>query len=206
MKKFLCVFCALLVLALSGCGESEIQDASTLVGQWQTDVDIAEYMNETMNLEYMVERFVIRIKLSFAQDGTMSLAFDRDYMNQQQNEMAENMWNVMMQMHADDLGLDIQEVEQIMEKSGWSSDILRASMGLDKVLDQLTDWQGRWEIKDNTLYMDPEDPTKAEPIQIKMNQGKLSMTGGSGIAIILKGAVAPERIDKLLPLVFERQA
>lgn len=195
-----------MAFALCSCGKAENveQENNLLVGTWQAEVDIADHLNETAGFDYTVEQFVIRIQLLFKEDGTVTMTYDRDYLDEQQTKMAENLWDVMMQMHGEDLGVEPSEVERILLDSGWDADILRRAMGLDSVVENLKDLEGCWCLEENVLYIDPEAAENADPMEISLENDRLSVTGGKGAKLLLDGVVVEEYINGFLPFIFER--
>lgn len=232
MKRLLCVLLALMmVMALCACGESEDEGSSrgskrgskgetteetttepteavpVLVGEWEAYLDMTDYLNEMMSYEMgmddLVDDFSMRLTMEFDEDGTVVLAIDQDSLEEAAADLIDSMWTVIIEMTAEQAGMSVEEVEEMMEAEGVTKEALLEQMDLTAAFEDLDDMEGYWLLDGDELFIaeDEDDVEDADPIEIEFDgDDAFSMLGGDG----LTDGLDEEMIEMFIPLEFER--
>ena len=211
LKRLLCVLMALAMVAcLAACGSSEEEDddkgsskkskksssqeEDTLVGEWEAEIDITDYIAsimESQGFEMDLDDFVMVMTVVFDEDGTYEAEIDTAKMEKAMKNFANDLWDLMVEMVAEQGGMSESEAEAALEDQGYTKDVLLEEMGIEGMFEDLEAESGDWELDGDELDLD------GSVVTIEFDGDEFSIVDveddDSGMAEIL------------LPIVFERQ-
>lgn len=161
MKKILLVvLCVVsMICLLSGCAS----EADKLVGNWATEIDMTDIMNEAvaeldMGEENVFSAFVFAMNLSFNEDGTYKMEVDEDKM-EETLETAQGELNAFIVKYFEAL-ISNQKlnmtVDEVLKQSGTNMDTLLAEFGLEDMYKELAEEilaEGAYDAKGGKLFM-----------------------------------------------------
>lgn len=231
MKRLLCVLMALMmVMALVACGESDDDEGRsskrgnkettgetteetttepepTLAGEWEAEVDMTDYLNEMLGAELgmddLVDEFTMKLVLELKEDGTCEMVIDQDHMEEMVEAFADNLWDAMVEMVAEEGDVTTSEAEELLEESGMTKDMLLEEMDVEAMFEDMDDMKGYWLLDGDELFIaeDEDDVEDSDPIEIEFDGGDtFSMVGGDGLTADMDDEMA----EAFLPLVFNR--
>ena len=183
---------------------TEAPKADTLVGQWSAQIDMTDMFNsmltESMGFEVKMDSFVMIMNAEFNEDGTTIMEIDKDHLEEQIEDLADFLWDLVIEMYAKELEMKESEVEKLLKDEGLTKDTLIESMDLSSIGDNLSQ-EGYWLLEDDKLYIaeDKDDLKDSDPADIELDGDTFSITGGAEFDEENK-----EMMEAFLPLVFER--
>lgn len=188
--------------------EEPEEDENPLVGEWEATIDMSDYISDMMYAEMGVdmdiEDFAIVMTLEFDEDGTYKADLDMSPMEDAMDDFIDQLWDVMMEMSAEEYGMTVEEVEDAMEQSGVTKDALMEEIDMDALFEEMFEafedyTKGKWILDGDELYMDEKDPEDAEPAIIELDDDEFSIVDGE-----FMGEMDEDMMEYLFPIVFER--
>lgn len=164
MKKvlvsMLCVVA--MICLLSGCAN----EADKLVGDWVTEIDMTDIMNESvaeldMGEDDAFSDFVFALNLSFNEDGTYKMEVDVDKM-EEMIETAQEELEALLVKYFEKLISDQKSnmtVDEVLKLSGTSLDTIIAEFGLEDTCKEMAEEvfsEGAYDAKDGKLFTSDE--------------------------------------------------
>lgn len=189
-------------------GKEDSKKEDTLVGDWEATIDLSEYLNEMLaaelGMDLEVEDFAIVMTLSFDEDGTYEAGIDTSKMEDAMEDIVDVLWDAMMEMTAEEAGMSVSEVEEMMEQQGVTKDMLMEEMDLEAAMAEAfeefeDESKGEWVLDGDELYMAKNDPEDADPVEIEFDGDEFSIVGGDFL-----GDADEEMVEYIMPIVFER--
>ena len=137
-RLFALLMAVAMVFCLAACGgdaetgveEKEKNVKKTLVGDWEAEVDLSDMMAEMLadelGMEIDVDDFVVTMALTFEDDGTFKAEMKADWENAVE-DLVDNIWDYILETTAEEAGVSVSEVEELMEEQGVTKDMLMRS-------------------------------------------------------------------------------
>ena len=193
MKRIIAFILILLltVAALTGCG-----DRGKLLGTWQTQVDLADAMQEALGLEgladeYVLQTFPVTATLTFQKDGTYTLCLDESSVQAAADTLLKDLETYLldaMRTELTQLGINAT-LEQLFEATGIQLDTLLANMrqnfsdaDLPAKLAEQVAITGQFKLSNGKLFL--SDDLQAEPedayCSYTLEDGRLTLVEHSG--------------------------
>ena len=208
------VLIALSAVMLTGCAK---KDEEVILGKWQAAIDFGKYAGEDMAAmqeeigEFDLSGITMKLNLEFREDGTYTVAPDKDSAVKAVGEIAERIKpafiSMIKTMVAEMSGVDVSEVTDdqvngllaLMQIGSVDEfvDQMKEDMDADEMVSTGTN-TGKYCFKDGKLYFsdseeDPADQGDAVKYELSAKELKLDADEGQDV---------PEGLEKLLPLVF----
>ena len=187
--------------------ETTTEPEPTLAGEWEAEVDMTDYINEMLGAELgvddVVDEFTMKIVLELNEDGTCEMVIDQDHMEDMVEAFADSIWDIMVEMVAEEADITAAEAEEALEESGMTKDMLLEEMDVEALFEDMDDMKGYWLLDGDELFIaeDEDDVEDSDPIEIEFEGGDtFSMVGGDG----LTDGLDDEMAEVFLPLVFNR--
>lgn len=218
MKKKILSLALALTMALScavvltGCGGGS-KDAQALVGDWQTEIDMVDYFNESLEdpelVEYMnVESFIIKVDFSLREDNTYTLALNGQSMIDAVDGMKGNLRSGMLAYLSDalaDSGLDTDgtDLEEMLASFGLDLDaMIDEAFDADSLTASVEEsaQEGKYIVKAGKIFVSEDVNTDAAPTDEALTY-KLS---GDTLTLVETNGDAGELAD-YFPMEFTRQ-
>ena len=166
MKKriaLLLSFVLVLSLALCACGGKGGEEATTIVGTWRADIELADLFNQEMEAAGVgdiinLDSFNLPLIMEFKADGTGSMSVDADAMNDTMDKLAEDLTAGLEAYFTEyfaSMGVEI-DLDEALDAYGISMDDLveemKAEFGAE---DAFADFSNDFNYKaeDGKLYM-----------------------------------------------------
>ena len=232
LKRLFCIVMALtMVLCLVACGSTEEEEdtgrrgknketteevtadteeveetkseEAALVGEWEAEIDMSDYMSDALyyayGLELDVEDYIVVMTIEFDEDGTYKSDIDASKAEEAAIKMVDDMWPMLIEMYAELMGVSEAEVEAQLAAEGVSKESTLEEMDLQGAMDEAFEnyAKGKWVLDGNELYMAKKNPERAEPIEIELDDDTMSFVGGDFTGV-------SDMDEYLLPIVFER--
>lgn len=178
---------------------------TTLVGQWIGEVDVSALVSEMflaldLGVELEMEECVMVINATFNEDGTSVWEFDEDSMERMLDSFVDAVWNMTVQMMAEELGgVSLSAAEEVLIAQGATKESLKKEMG-SADMGEIEDLKGQWRLEGDQLYMFMEDSEEdVEPVTIEFGYGTFSI-----VEVSVEDEEDAEMTEALLPIVFTR--
>ena len=203
-KRLLCVLLTLImVTALCACDFPF--GKPSLEGEWETYLDMTDYLNnvlgDQLNTDDIIDEFSIRLVMEFDDDGTFTMYFDEEHTAYMVAEYADDFWDVMIEMYADQMGMSEPETEKYLEGYGITKQTLLDQIDLTSMFKYNV--EGYWMLEDDQLYLSVDEAflKTIDPVEIEFD--------GKNCFSIIDGDVFTDGVDEkiaeiMLPMVFER--
>lgn len=137
--------------------EEEPEEEETLVGEWTAEVDMSDYLNEMLaesGLDMDVSDFVLVMNITFDEDGTYEAEMDTSKLNKAMEAFADDLWDLMIEMIAEEADVSAAEAEELLEAEGMTKDDLIEEMGIEEMFGDLETQTGDWELDGDELDLD----------------------------------------------------
>ncbi len=185
----------------------EPEEEDSLVGEWEATIDLSDYLSDMLyaelDMELDVEDFAIVMTLVFDEDGTYEAELDISKLEGAMENLIDELWDVMMEMTAEEAGMSVEEVEALMEEQGVTKDALMAEMDFEGLFEEAFedfDDKGKWVLDGDELYMAKKNPEDTDPVEIEFDGDEFSIVDGP----FLGDGVDEDMLEYVLPIVFER--
>ena len=208
-RLFALLMAVAMVFCLAACGgdaetgveEKEKNVKKTLVGDWEAEVDLSDMMAEMLadelGMEIDVDDFAITMALTFEDDGTFKAEMKADW-EEAVEDLVDNIWDYILETTAEEAGMSVSEVEELMEEQGVTKDMLMEEVDMEDIMGDLEEKiTGEWVLDGDKLYMAEENPEDEEPVIIDFD-------GGDVFTIEEMGDIDVGYGEMILPLEFER--
>lgn len=181
MKKLICILLAVCLLALVGCSEPSTPateqydedetialDPSKLVGTWQAQMDMSEFLTEelseyeALSMGLIVTDFIVTVNMEFREDGTYRVWSDKDTIDTSFEVLMESIhqlvWQDIEMMYMDpetDKTLEEQLKEDGVDPDKDVEEIRSQLLGEGYVgtLQARIDREGKYELINNELFL-----------------------------------------------------
>lgn len=187
--------------------EETEEEEDSLVGKWEGTLDISDYISDMMyaemGVEMDVEDFAIVMTIKFNEDGTYKAELDTSPMEKAMGGFIDDLWDIVMEMAAEEAGMSVSEVEKMMEEQGVTKDALMEEMDLEAAMEEAfaeftEESKGEWILDGDELYMASEDPEDSDPVIIEFDGDEFSIVDGAF------ADMDDDMLEYILPIVFER--
>lgn len=210
MKKRMLALALVIVMILSMAGCSS-GDTKKLVGTWRCEIDMTDYLMETMLADSQemaefisLDDVVIVYYADFKDNATACLYADEyqvaDTFEQLEDDLVDALGLYMEELFYEQTGLSMT-LEEILELSGTSEQDLRDSLGFDAIVQEMCDglyMEGKYKAEEGKLHISAGLDYNIDPAMYEiytLNGNVLTITGCVGSEI-------PE--FNPYPMVFEK--
>lgn len=214
MKKIIALMLALLmVFAMTACGgetattETAAIEEKGITGTWSYDFDVIDDLLDSMGSmdgleDYVkIDSFVIRILLTFNEDGTYAITIDEDHLRAGAEDLIDSMKEGAKAYFAQtlkDSGVDMS-VEDAMAMAGVDLDTMfTADMIMDEI-DTTDISAGQYKFENDTLYSS-QDVNEAPD----MNEGEACTVSGDSLTLSGLSGVEGTPLEGLESVTFTR--
>ena len=137
--------------------EEEPEEEETLVGEWTAEIDMSDYLNEMLaesGLDMDFSDFVLVMNITFDEDGTYEAEMDTSKLNKAMEAFADDLWDLMIEMIAEEADVSAAEAEELLESEGMTKDDLIEEMGIEEAFADMENQTGDWELDGDELSLD----------------------------------------------------
>lgn len=179
------------------------KEEETLVGEWEAEIDLSDYMSDMlyseMGLELDVEDYAIVMTIEFKENGTYKADMDASKAATAMEDIMDDLWPMLIEMYAEQLGMSEKEVEDALVAEGVTKDALMEEMDIEGAVSEAFEdfTKGEWVLDGDELYMATEDPEDTDPVEIEFDGDEFSIVGGEFTG-------DSDMDEYIMPIVFER--
>lgn len=184
----------------------EPEEEDSLVGEWEATLDLSDYLSDMLYAELEVdidvEDFAIIMTIEFKEDGTYKADLDMSPMEDAMEDLIDQIWEIAIEMAAEEAGMTVAEVEKMMEEQGITKDVLMEEMDLEAAMEEAfesfeDEAKGEWVLDGDELYMAKKNPEDTDPVIIEFDGDEFSIVEGDFMD-------DEDMMEYLFPIVFER--
>lgn len=167
---------------------------SDITGSWETDVDLANVINDSLPLytddplllEHVnISAFPAKVVYTFTEDGKVTVAYDEATMTQSlalvKKELEGDFENYLVATIKEELGMTLS-IQQILGILGYDSmsQFVDEMFPMDMVEDMTTPMTGTYRVDGNKLYMTQDGTEEVDYYEtFTVADGVLTFTGNS---------------------------
>ena len=148
MRKTLTfIICLSLCTILSACNRTTSQP-DTLEGQWTTQIDLTETVNEMVygqtGTETVTSYFPVTLILTLQQDGIYSVEIDQAELNRQLDLLGDVFWQAVVEQTVAKTQLSAADAERALLDQGKNKELLMKQLNLDSLFQNRYEENGVW--------------------------------------------------------------
>lgn len=184
------------------------EEEDSLVGEWEAKIDISDYISDMMysemGVELDVKDFALIMTIEFDEDGTYKADLDMSLMEDAMEGFIDDLWEVVIEMAAEQSGVTVAEMEAAMKEQGVTKEALMEEMDMDAMFEEAfesfeDEAKGEWVLDGDELYMAKKNPEDTDPVTIEFDGDEFSIVDGE-----FMGDMDEDMMEYMFPIVFER--
>jgi len=188
--------------------EEPEEDENPLVGEWEATIDLSDYLSDMMyaemGVDMDVEDFKMIMTIEFDEDGSYKADLDLSPMEDAMEDFIDQLWDIIIEMYAEESGVTVAEMEAAMEEQGVTKDALMEKMDMEAMFEEAfesfeDEAKGEWVLDGDELYMAKKDPEDTDPVVIEIDGDEFSIVEGE-----FMGDMDEDMMEYMYPIVFER--
>lgn len=172
MRKIFCAVLALLMLiSLAACKNTEQQpelSQPTAVGEWTTQVDMAETVNSMVYAQTGASTvsvsFPVTLMLTISADGTYKLLPDRQLLDEQIDAIGTVLWQLVVDQAAAQSHMSSADTVEALRNQGKSRELLIQQLDLASVFVNSFTQNGVWLADDTSICFAPDADSLADAV------------------------------------------